>query len=220
MAPTLHLYGVTGSCSLAPHILLRESGLPFTSTLYTRAEIIAAGGYPASLLALNPKAKVPVVKFNDEVITENPAIFTLIAQLAPSSNLLGKGGVETVRVYEWLNYLSGTVHGQAYGMFFRPWRFTDAEDGSLNARVQARAKVMLQECYKYIDEKLEGRTWAVGDAFTAVDVYLFVFYRWGTVDMGFDMKGEYPNYAKVMGEVVKRETVKEALRVEGLEEYA
>ncbi|KAJ4352484.1 uncharacterized protein N0V89_007832 [Didymosphaeria variabile] len=215
-APKIHLYALAGACSVAPHILLHEASLPFDKTIYNKEDLMKLGGYPDELKKLNPKAKVPVLRVDNEVITENPAIFTYISQLAPQKHLLGKTPLETVRAYEWLNYLSGTVHGQAYGMFYRPGRWVDVQDGSLDKHVAARAKQMIQEVYTYIDEKLEGKTWAVGDDFTAVDAYLYIFYRWGAGPAGLDMEKSYPNYAKIAKKVAERESTKEVLKAEGL----
>lgn len=215
-APKIHLYGLTGACSVAPHILLKEAGLDFEKTIFAMGDYVKNGGYPEDFKKLTPKAKVPVLKVDDEVITENPAIFTYISQLAPSKHFLGKTPLETVRVYEWLNYLSGSVHGQGYGMFFRPDRFVDVEDGSLNKHVQAKGKQTIQEMYKFIDEKLEGKKWAVGDDFTAADAYLYVFYRWGVFPAQFPMEKDYPNYTRLAKEVAQRPAVQEVLKAEGI----
>ncbi|KAF2451273.1 glutathione S-transferase [Karstenula rhodostoma CBS 690.94] len=213
--PKIHFYGLVGACSVAPHILLHESGLDFTKTIYKKEDLAKIGGYPEELKKLNPKAKVPVATFDNEVVTENPAIFTYISLLAPSKHLFGKTPLETVRVYEWLNYLSGTLHTQAYGMFYAPQRFVDVEDGSLNEHVLARAKTLIQGIYKYIDGKLEGKKWAVGDDFTAADAYLYIFYRWGVAPAQFDME-EYPNYTRLAKAVAARPSTLAVLKAEGL----
>lgn len=215
-APKIHLYGMAGACSTAPHILLNESGLDYDKTIFFKEELIKAGGYPADFKKLNPKGKVPVVTIDGETITENPAIFTYISQLAPEKKLFGKTPLETVRAYEWLNYISGTLHSGAYAMFYRPSRFLDVQDGSLDNHVREAAKTNIRGIYKYINEKLEGKKWAVGDDFTAVDAYLYVFYRWGIMPAQFDMETDYPNYAKHAKEVEARPSVQAALKAEKL----
>lgn len=47
----------------------------------------------------------------DEIITEVPAIVTVISHLAPKRGFLGQTTMDMVRVYEWLNYVGGVVHG-------------------------------------------------------------------------------------------------------------
>jgi len=101
-------------------------------------------------------------------------------------------------------------------MFFRPSRFLDVKDGSLDNHVLAAGKQVIQDAFKYIDTQLEGKKWAVGDDFTAVDAYLFVFYRWGIRPTGLSMEQDYPNYARVMAALSERESVQEVLKIEGL----
>lgn len=173
-------------------------------------------GYPESFKKLNPKAKVPALQVDDEVITENLAIFTYLSQLAPSLNLLGKTPMDAVRAYEWFSYLSGTVHGQAFGMFFAPQKFTDVKDGSLDKHVKATGIQMAKDQFKYINEKLEGLTWAIGDEFSAVDPYLFVFYQWGARVVQLPMEQDYPNYAAIAKKVAARESTQKMLKAEGL----
>jgi glutathione S-transferase len=43
------------------------------------------------------------------------AIATAIANLAPGRHLMGRTALDRVRVYEWMTWLSGTLHGQGFG---------------------------------------------------------------------------------------------------------
>jgi glutathione S-transferase len=205
MAPTLHLYMTPGSVALASHIALHESALPFTTS-----DLGAQRGFPAAHLDINPKGRVPVLAVDNDLITETPAILTTIAALVPEKNLLGVTLLEQARAHEWMAWLCGTVHGQAFGCLFRPARFVGEEV------VKARGKECVRECFEFIEGKLEGRKFAVGEAFTVVDAYLFVFFRWGNF-LKFSMKESYPNYASVVYEVVKRDAVKKAIEAEGID---
>ena len=159
---------------------------------------------------------MPTLRYDDEVITETPAIVTLISQLAPSKNFFGKTPLEAVRVYEWLNYLTAVHHSQAYSMFFHPARFLDVDDKAMGEHVREKGKDIIAKGNKYIDEMLEGKTWAVGDNFTAADAYLFVFWSWGVGARDLPMEKDYPNFARHAGEVGKRSAVQEMLKAEGL----
>jgi glutathione S-transferase len=206
MAPKLHLYLSPGACSLAPHILLHEAGLPFTFTI-----INVLAGFPPEHLHLNPKGQVPFLHLDSETITEVPAIITAIAQLVPEKHLLGKSGMDVVRSYEWMNWISTTLHRQAYGAWFRPQWFV--EEPELYDGVKKKAVNKITECYEFIEEKLEGKAWAVGEEFSAVDAYLFVFYWWGPI-AGIKMKEAFPKYTRLAEEVAKRPAVVKALEEE------
>jgi glutathione S-transferase len=209
MPPILHLYMTPGSVSLASHIALLESSLPFTTT-----NLGAARGFPTQHLHLNPKGRVPILSLDGELITETPAILTTIAALVPEEELLGTTVLEQARAHEWMAWLCGTLHGQAFGCVFRPSRFVGDETEMYDV-VKAGGIECAKECFAYIEGKLEGGTHAVGEGFTLVDVYLFTFYRWGNM-LGFGMRGTYPNYARLVDEVVKREAVRKTVEVEGI----
>jgi len=97
---------------LAPHVLLHELGLR-----YTACETLVRTGatQSAEFARINPKKRVPVLSLDGEIITEVPAIATAIAGLAPERHLMGRTALEQARVYEWMNWLSGTLHGQGFG---------------------------------------------------------------------------------------------------------
>jgi glutathione S-transferase len=203
----IKLYYSPGACSLAPHILLHETGHAFTTKQEGR-------GASDELRALNPKAKVPVLLIDDTVITENIAIQTAISNLAPEKSLLGApGSLESIRILEWLSWLATSVHATGFGLYFRPFRFTTSSDEKTHEEVKARAKELLKDAFDLVEEKLTG-VHAVGDRFTAADAYLYVFYRWGSTI--WDMEATFPKYAALAASVQARESTIKALKEEGL----
>jgi len=91
------------------------------------------------------------------------------------------------------------------------------DDPALKEHVRAKGREMLLQRYKYIDEQLEGKEWAVGERFTAADAYLMPFFWWGLNVMKMDMEGQYPNYARVVRNVKARPKAAEALKLEGVD---
>ena len=211
--PDLHLYYASGACSLAPHILLHETNIPFTSTNLRGANGIE---FPPDFDKLNPKRKVPVLVQDSSPITELPAIATAIAHLRPDAHLMGATPLDNVRVLEWLAWLSGTLHTVGFGHFWRPQRFTVlTEEGAVQG-VREKGREVVEEGFGFIEGKLrEGKEYAVGEGFTAVDAFLAVLYRWGTI-VGVDLKRFVKLTALVQG-VLERPAVKAALKAEGIE---
>lgn len=156
--------------------------------------------------------RIPVLELDEHVITEAPAILTALAQLKPELKLLGSSELETVRCYEWLNYLSGYVHALPFGQLWRTGRFSDDETAFAGIREKGRKNML--DAFEYIESRLVGRDWCVGTAFTVVDAFLFVFWRWGA-EVGTDME-DYPYWKRVMGRVVALEAVKKTLSEEGI----
>lgn len=213
----VHLYYAQGACSLAPHILLHETSLPFTVTALS-----VKSGFPSEFEHINPKKRVPVLVINGQTITENPAVMLVISQLVPEKSLMGRTDVDQVRVLEWMNWVSGTLHGQAFAMVLRPARFSD--DETLYPAIKEKGLKTVKDCFEQIEAwlgKIGNESGGVftlgnGESFTAVDGYLYVFYRWG-MGMKMGMQGLYPCYTRLARALEGRESVRKALAAEGLE---
>ncbi|KAJ5240111.1 glutathione S-transferase GST-6.0 [Penicillium chermesinum] len=199
-----------GACSLAPHILLHEIKAKFN----LRKEQV--GKFSPELLALNPKARIPVLLIGDTLITENPAIMTAISGLAPDKQLMGKPNtIEAAHVMEWLAWLSGTLHGNAFALLLRPARFSD--NAAHHKELQAKGKALIQNCFEAIEGRLQGDSeYAVGSRFTAVDAFLFVFYRWARLIFDWDLEALYPKYTSLAISVAARPSAISALAAEGV----
>ncbi|EEA22563.1 hypothetical protein EYB25_005349 [Talaromyces marneffei] len=215
MATPIKFYYSPGSCSFAVHILLFEANVSFEPI---RVEM---GKFPKEFLALNPKGRVPVIILkgdhnNDQVITEAPAILTTVSLQVPERKFLGSNNLETARVYEWMNWLSGTLHGQAFAGFWRPDRFMNEPTEEDARRIAEKAVETILSCYETIESKLyssytaSGAPFAVGNAMTVVDPYLAVFYRWGVRNLKLDMT-RYQKYTALWKELEKLDSFRLAL---------
>lgn len=207
--PLVKLWYSPGACSLAPHMLLNEIGHDFEPI---RVPIREGAHLTEDFIRLNPKKRLPVLALDGEVITELPAIALAISQLAPQLHLMGKTPLGQARVLEWLNWLSGTVHGQAYGGVWRPQRFAD--DEALYPAITTKGRQTVADCYAMIEAKLTG-PYAVGDGPTAADAFLYVLYRWG-VGIGLDMRGAYANFTRFAENLAQRPSLQRAIATEGL----
>jgi glutathione S-transferase len=207
--PDTKFWYAPGACSLAPHVLLHEICVPFDAVETS----FAKGAHLTDEFArINPKKRLPVLSLDGEVITEVPAIATAIANLAPGRHLMGRTALDRVRVYEWMIWLSGTLHGQGFGGLWRPEQFSD--DPAAFDGIRAKGRRTILDCFQLIEGKVT-TPYSVGEGFTAVDPYLLVFYRWGN-GVGIDMPGACPHYTAFARGLVQRESVKAALAAEGI----
>ena len=104
------LYYTPNTCSLSPHIVLREAGIPFELVrVDLRAKQLADGG---DWLAINPKGYVPAVKTpGGEVITEGAVIIRYLADQRPDAQLAPPAGtIARVRLDEWLHFIATELH--------------------------------------------------------------------------------------------------------------
>lgn len=206
------LYYSPGACSLAPHIALEELGLAYDSQ---RVVVAQGDTQKPDYLAINPRARVPALRIADadgeRVLTEVPAILIYLAGLRPEARLLPTAGEPLARAVEWMSWLATSVHAHAFAQVFRPARFLS--DESLHAPLKAQGLALLELAYGDIEQRLQGRDWALGADYSLVDAYLLVFYRWG-YRVGFDMRERYPRYSRQAQAVVDRPAVQRALHQE------
>ena len=196
---------------MAPHILLEESALPYGTELVTIAE---GKQRTPEYLAINPKGRVPALLTEEgEILTEVPAISWYIATAAPTVRLLPLGRLPAARSFEWFNWLSGTLHTMAFGQFWRMQRFVAEEQ--LFPAVKDKGRENILENFAFIEGRLAGRNWAVGNAYTAVDAYLLVFFRWGN-RIGIDMRAGYPYWTAQAERVLERPAVQRVIQQEGI----
>ncbi|CAF9916842.1 MAG: hypothetical protein GOMPHAMPRED_001119 [Gomphillus americanus] len=208
----INLYYFPGACSLASHILLQASGLPFKTTKVG----FSSNGWPEEVVKMNPKKQVPFIELEPGVVlTEGAAIFTAISQLAPNKNFLGETRMEVLRSYEWFSYLSASIHASKFGAVFRPERYIN--DESLYPTVRDLVKNGLREAFGYVEQKMLELKPIDYENLRAVDAYLFVFFRWAIKVLQFDVEKDFPRYYERMIAVSKFEAVQKAMKDEGIE---
>jgi len=215
MPQSLVLYYSPRACSLACHIALEESGLPFEAQLVRiRAGEHKAAGYKA----VNAWGKIPALTIDGQLLTEAQAILTYIAGAAPGRHLLPPDGtLERARAHEWMNFLSSSVH-----IAFRPLFRADTllDDPLLAPRLRAFGLPALRNTLLEVDRRLGDRQWALGERYSVCDPYLLVFYIWSQrEDVVGDMP-DLPNYRRVAQAVLARPATRRALAREGLDENA
>lgn len=207
-SPSVALHLIPGSSSLFPHILLRYCNIPFTPHFFRASDL-------QNLKATNDKQQVPVLLVDGNNITENPAIAHAINQLAPEKHLFGRTPLEFVRVCEWLNFISGPLHAQAWGPYIRPRRFTTDASAEAQAAVKAAAERNLLDRFAMLESRLHpDGPWALGEHFTAVDAYSFPFFRLAAQRMGLDMAGTYPRWNRLVQGLMAMEAVSDTLACE------
>ena len=200
----MKLYYSPGACSLSPHIVFREAGLPVeVERVDNKAKKTASGG---DFLAVNPLGMVPVLALdNGETLTEGPAIVQYLADLKPESGLMPKpGSLERYRVLEWLNYITSELHKQ-FTPLFKP---------NTPDEYKVIAKENVIKAFKRLDAQLAGRQYLTGDAFTVADAYLFVVSNWARfhdIDVA-----QWSNLKAFQDRVKARPAVQEAMKAEGL----
>jgi glutathione S-transferase len=200
----MKLYYAPGACSLSPHIVARELGLPIQlQKVNTKDKSMEGGG---DFWKVNPRGYVPVLELdNGEKLTEGPAIVQYLADQKPDAGLAPKNGtMERYRVQEWLNFLTSEVHKQ-FTPLFKP---------NTPEEYKKIAKENLAGRFDWLDQQLAGKDYLTGKQFTVADAYAFVLLGW-TKPMQIDL-AKWPNLQAFHKRVAARPKVKEAMQAEGL----
>lgn len=200
----MKLYYSPGACSLASHIALHESGLPFViDKLNVPTKTTASG---EDFMQINPKGYVPTIQFDDgTVLTEGAVILQYIADQCPASGLAPKqGSMERYRLQEWLNYIAAEIH-KSYSPLFNK---AASED------IKTHARNMLNRRLPVVEMRLAEQPYLMGDSFTVADAYLFVVLGWSKL-VGFDLS-PYDKIKDYLARIATRPAVLAAMKAEGL----
>src|SRR5690606_34812635 len=152
----MKLFYKPGACSLAPHIILRETGKAFT--LEAVDLMTKRLGDGSDYLAINPKGQVPALQLDDgTLITEAVVIMQYLADSVPQKNLLAASGeLSRYKTLEWLNYIATELH-KGFTPLFRP----DTPD-----EYKPTVRGLLEKKLSFVNGELSSREFIAGDHFT------------------------------------------------------
>ena len=129
------------------------------------------GTKSADFLAINPMGKLPAVKYGDTVMTETAALVVFLAELFPEKNLIPTAGTaERGEFYRWLMFAQHAEYAfmdKWHGIPETPERKRSVGYGSFD------------EVVATLTAFLRGKEYALGNHFTALDVYLSGLIAWG-----------------------------------------
>jgi glutathione S-transferase len=200
----MKLYYSPGACSLAPHIVAHELGIPLTlEKVDTKTKQLAGGG---DFLAITPKGYVPALQLDGgEVLTEGPVVGQYLADLKPQSGLApANGTLARYRLQEILGYINSEIH-KSYSPLFNP---------ATSDELRADRKEYLRKRYALLEATLAGQPFLTGDQFTVADAYLFTVTNWARI-VKLDLDG-FPALQAFQQRVAQRPAVQAAMKAEGL----
>ena len=130
----MKLFYSPGACSLSPHIVLLEAGLPFTLEKVNLKTKTTEKGLDFN--TINSKGGVPALQLDDgRVLTEGPAVVQYLADQKPESGLAPRAGsFERYQLMEILNYITSEVHKNFSPLFNPDGRSGSEKDGARQSR--------------------------------------------------------------------------------------
>jgi glutathione S-transferase len=199
---TMKLYFAPNTCSLSPHIVLEELGLPYELVRVDNQTKQTSDG--RDFRDINPKGYVAALQLdNGELLTEGAVIVQYLADLKPSAGLAPPpGSWERVRMQEWLNFITSEIHAGVAPLF----------NAALPDEVRSIFIDKLHRRVALLETALRQNDHLLGATFSVADAYLYTVLGWfGLFDI--DLR-QWPAVTAYHARIASRPTVKAAMKAE------
>lgn len=207
----IKLYYYPDNASFAPHLLLKESGLPHELYLVDRK---ANGQRDAAYLKLNPAGRIPTLAFGDQVVFETPAVMITICEIEGKSTFMPPlGHPNRGKFFQWMAYLNNTLQSE-----FMVWRYPERHSITPQGarEVTTTQDKRLGDILALLDNELSNKPYLLGDQISACDHFLFMLTLWCDGRQSRPALS-FPNLARFMRQMAIRPAVQEVCRLEGID---
>lgn len=210
----LQLYSLPTPNGVKVSIALEETGLPYEVHL---VDFNKNDQLSPEFLSLNPNNKIPAIidphgpGGKPLPLFESGAILVYLA--AKTGQLMPADEAARYETLQWLMFQMGGI-GPMFGQvgFFHKFAGKDYEDKRPRDRYVAESKRLLG----VLDQRLQGRHWIMGDAYTIADIAIF---PWVNNFVGFYGAGElvgfedFKNVQRVLDAFKARPAVQRGLQI-------
>ena len=196
------LFYALGSAAMGTQVILEEIGAPYELIQTT---IAMDEPRPPEQLALNPNGWIPILVWGEKAMYECAAITMFLCDRHPEAELApAVDDVQRSLYLQTLVYFSNSVQN-AFQLNYYPDRFADTPADEPSA--QRRGNRRLRETWKVINDQIGDNKWALGERFSAVDIYLFMLTTWLQTSRGHPSVVEFPNVKRIADAVLPRKSV-------------
>lgn len=203
--PALVLYHSPGACSQVCVFALEHAGLPYELQL---VDLQANEQAQAPYVAISPLGKVPALMIDGEVLTENAAIQTYIANLRPDAGLFVVDGspLTAAKQQAGLSFCGGTLHPIVRGLA-NPARISEGDPEG----VRRKSTYLAGKSFGHAETRLSATGWWLA-SWSLVDVYL----NWAVsvaASTGFDFT-PFPALAGLHSRLAEQDAFQRMLAIE------
>ena len=194
----MKLYKSKGTCSFGPLVAICELGIDAELIPVNIMEKTLPDG--SDFRAINPKGYVPFIETDEgKGISECAVILQYLADQHPESGLAPPAGTaERYEMQDWLSFIGSELHKNIPPLYL-PYIPDDY-------RPVARQRVATR--LAYMNDAIAGKTWLMGDNFSAADCYACAVLNW-TPRAEYDLSA-HPNVAAYHERLSNRDSVKAA----------
>jgi glutathione S-transferase len=185
--------------------LMEELGLEYKLEKFQREPSMEA---PASLRAIHPLGKAPVIRDGDAVLIESGAIVEYIIQRHGGGKLaVPVNSPDYARYLQWMHFAEGSAMAQFLLHLFLGG-FVPGVDQS--AAWVVLTKQRTTNLLKYVDSELGVRPYFAGQAFTAADLMMMFPFFIARNFMQLDLT-PYPNIVNYLKRIEARPAYQKAM---------
>lgn len=196
------------SCAIGIHIILEELGIGYTAQGISLAD---RDQLKPEFKAVNPKAKVPaLVRLDETVLTEFPAIATWLARKFPAKGLWPDGLEAQTRLLELLDFIVASLHMRGFTFISVAAKFSSSPEAQADLQAHGRSQAELG--FAHLTEVLGDKEYLMGD-FGLADAALFYITHWA-LRANVPMP---PSIAAHHNRMMGRPAVQRALKAEGMD---
>ncbi len=161
---TLTLYTHPESRGVVARWMLEETGQPYRTEYLEYGTTMKAPEY----LAINPMGKVPAIRHDTTVVTENAAICAYLADAFPDAGLApAPGSRERGDYYRWLFFAAGPLEAAVL-----------AKMGGATLEPRSAGFGRLEDVVATLEALVASREHVAGDRFSAADLLLSAYLGW------------------------------------------
>jgi glutathione S-transferase len=192
------------TCARVTAIALEEAGIGFETKL---VRFLKGEHKSPEYRRFNPKGKVPALEIDGDVLTENVAILTYLAERFPQARLMPPANSAAERAHRLadLCFCSATLHPLVTRI--RMPMFFAGPDNAV--AVKHTAEKAMDEYFQLIEDRLAAGLWWYGAEWSAMDGYLYWVF-WRVEGAGYDVS-RFPRFTAHARAMEARPAVQRAL---------
>lgn len=197
----IELHHLNASRSRRITWLLEELGVDYTLVAHQRDA--ATNLAPASLEAIHPLGKAPVIRDDGFVVFESGAIIDYLIRHYGNGRLApAEGSRDYERYVQFLHYAEGSA------MLPLMLRLYVGRLGEAGAPLMPRIESETRKHLGFLNRSLEAREWFVGDSLTGADVQLSFVAQVGVM---FNGREAFPDLTRFVDRVEARPAYQRAI---------
>lgn len=171
---SLTFYNAPMSTATVSELVLEELGVPHEKVTL---DLEKGETKKPEFAKLNPNCKVPTVVHDGVVVWESAAITMYLGEtFGVDKKLWPAPGAKRAEAMKWVVWANVTF-GESIGRWMRNTREWVPAD-ERNAKAGEAGRKDMENCFRILDEALEGRAFLCGDDFTLADAHVVSFVDW------------------------------------------